>query len=145
MLSKSIAAALLVLGFEQPASAADWRLVLSGQESDLGRTMTFVDASSVQRTGDTLLMLVDMRIEKPPVTADASRARLTVHCSERWFAISEASYYVGNRWLKPAPTEARQVAEPGTNMHMLLENICAGRFLSGTVDPVEYSRRAWAR
>ena len=122
-----------------PAVAADWRLALVGEESDLGRTLAFVDVESLERVGSNLKFRVDMRIERPPVTADGTRGHISADCAERWFEVGEASYYRGSEWLKPAPSEARQPAGPGTNMGALLDNVCAGRFLSETVDPVAYA------
>lgn len=136
---------VLLLAFSAPAGAADWRLVSTGDEPDLGRTMAFVDASSIERSGERLRMWFELRIERPPGTADGSRGRVTADCRERWFEVTEASYFLGNQWLKPAPTESRQPAEPGTNMGAVLDNVCASRFLSGPVDPVSHSRRSWGR
>ena len=128
-----------------PVAAADWRLVVADDDPDLGRVLAFVDAATLVRTGDAADFRVDMRIERAPATADGTRARVAASCAERWFEISEASYYVGERWLKPAPDEARQTAAPGTNMYVFLENLCAGRFLSGTVDPVAYASRVFGK
>ena len=125
--------------------AAEWRLVLTDEQEDLGRILAFADVSDIRREGETLHFWLDMRIERPPVTADGSRARIEADCGRLSYRASHASYYVGDRWLKPGPDEPFQVTAPGTNMNVLLGNMCAGRFLSGTVDPVAYTRRFLAR
>jgi hypothetical protein len=134
---------LLLVAFSTAANAAEWRLAATSEDSDLGRSMAFVDANSIERTADRLSMWLELRIERPPSTADGSRAKVTADCRERWFEVSEASYLLGDRWLKPAPIEPRQSAGPGSNMGNVLDNVCAGHFLSGPVDPVRHSRLVW--
>lgn len=134
---------VLLALFSAPLSAADWRLVFEGRDTELGRSMAFVDASNIQRTGDRVQMWIELRIERPPVRADGARTRIIGDCRERWTEVSEGFYLKGVEQLGPHPGEPRQVAEPGMNMYFVLENVCAGRFLSGVVDPVRYSTQAW--
>lgn len=134
---------VLLALFSTPVSAADWRLVFEGGETELGRSMAFVDASSIQRADNRVEMWIELRIERPPVRADGARTRIIGHCRERWFEVLEGFYLKGVDQVGPHPVERRQSAEPGTNMYFVLENVCAGRFLSGVVDPVQYVAQAW--
>lgn len=139
-----LASALLTL-ITAPAAAADWRVVLTDEEEDFGRSVAFVDARTVERTGDDIRFRVDIRIERPPITADGLRGRVRADCRTYSFETSDMSYYVAERLLRAAPAEPAHQAAAGEHMFVLLENLCGGRFLSGSVDPVAYARAFFGR
>lgn len=136
--------ACLAAAVAAPAAAEEWRVVtIDDEDPDMGRSIAFVDLSSLVRAGDNVRFRMDVRMERP--AGAGVRGTIAAGCTSRDYQPLQGVFYNGDRPISPPTDEPAANAEPGTNMYLVIEGVCAGRYLTGPVDPVAYSRSAFAR
>lgn len=141
---KSILFAALAAAVPAAASAQDWRVVAIDDETERGISVAYADATSIRRNGDEVRFLMQVRFGSAPPQFDGLRGQMLIQCAaRRWGSEGSALYLGEQRGEESAPTELQEV-RAGTNAAIVLDNICNGRFESGTVDPAEHSRGVFA-
>ena len=142
--------ALALLGVSAPAIAAppapsgDWRVVLHDREEEVGRIVGFADAGTARKSGSSVSFWLEYRLERGPQGLDGFRGYVTGDCSTYAYGSTDLSAHSGNRLVEQGGVETAKTAEPGTAMRTAIENVCAGRYLSGKTDPIAHARSVFA-
>lgn len=88
---------------------------------------------------------MEYRTERRMNEADGFRAYIEADCASPTYAASEMADLFGDRVVANGGSESGLTAEPGSNMAIALANVCAGRFLSGRVEPIAHAREQFGR
>lgn len=143
------AAALAVPALAQapdpPPPSGDWRLVVTDEEPDVGRVLGFADAGSLARAGDQIRFWLEFRLETAAEGADGYRGFVTADCASYGYGSVGLTALAGDRVVESGGGESGLTAQPGTSMRAAIDNVCAGRFLSGRADPVAFARARFGR
>jgi hypothetical protein len=122
------------------ASAAEWRLVSIENEGRADAAVAFADVASLARDGDAVQFELDIRFNDPGGLQNGARLSVRADCvTHRWEAPRAVSY-LGAARVAQARSQPRAVASPGSNIFNAIDAVCAGRYLSSSVDPVAYAR-----
>ena len=126
------------------ASAQDWRVVAIDRETQRGISVAYADATSIRRSGDEVRFFMQVRFGSPPPEFDGLRAEMRIECSARRWGSEGSALYLGEQRGQDVGGNPLQEVRPDTNAALILDNLCNGRFESGTVDPAVHSRGVFA-
>lgn len=135
----------LLAGTPATAFAQSWRVVAFDDETPRGASVAYADAASIERSGDEVRFLMQVRFASPPPDSDNLRSRMRVQCGARRWASEGTSLHVGDRLTHELGSTEMAEARAGTNGAVIVENICSGRFESEVVDPETHSRQLIGR
>lgn len=127
------------------AYAQDWRVVSIDEDTPHGRSVAYADAASVRRSGDEVRFVMQVRFSRPPEGVDSLRGRMRIQCSGRRWGSEGSALYLGEESRREFPANALEAVRPQTNAAIILDNLCNGRFETGTVDPAAHSRTVFER
>ena len=137
-------AALAAAAAPAAADAQDWRVVAIDDETNRGVAVAYADVQSIERNDDEIRFLMQVRFGSPPPQFDGVRGRMRIECAaRRWGSDGNYLYLGEQRGEDIGPTPLQDV-RPGTNGAVIVDNLCSGRFLSGTVDPAAHSRQIFS-
>jgi hypothetical protein len=130
-----------------PAGAEQWRVAAYDAEGPGGMSVGFVDTAGLVRAGDEIDFPFQVRFSDSTGPGDGLRARLRVDCRARRYQILEVLSYRGEMRLTetPAPPAPEAGIEPGTNIAVIIEAACSGRYLTEPVDPIPHAREVFER
>ena len=128
-----------------PAPAGGWRLVVTDDEPVVGRGYGFADAGTLSRSGSEVAFWLEYRLAKAAEGADGYRGFVTADCLSYEYGSVGLTSLAGDRVVQTGGSESGLTARPGTNLRVALDNVCAGRFLSGPADPVAYAKARFGR
>lgn len=128
-----------------PVPGEDWRLVATDEEREVGRVLAFAESSTISRSGNQIGFWLEFRIEKPVEGGDGFRGYVSADCTNYTYGSVELSRLAGTEILEAGGTESGLTAAPGTNMRVVLDNVCKSAFETGEVNPIAFARGYFAR
>jgi hypothetical protein len=129
-----------------PAPSGDWRVVVNVRDDDVGGIIGFADAGTLQLSGSTVSFWLEYRLERDLDGLDGARGYFTGDCGTYAYASTDVSLYAGSmRLVEQVGVDHQLTAEPGTNVRAAMESVCAGRFLTGRVDPIAHAKSVFVR
>ena len=117
-----------------------WRAISIDEEGPSGRAVAFIEPASVARAGDDIRFRLDVRLENASSGADSIVTTVHADCAARRYEMLEVASYRERRLMGSFGAIPMAQAEPGTNIHGVLERACSGEFLSEPVDREQYAR-----
>lgn len=145
LLSAAAAAAAWAVAAPAAASAEQWRMIAYDDTTARGAAVAYADAETLARDGDDISFVIQIRFDGAPPEFDGLRGRMRIQCSTRRWASEGTAYYLGEQRGRDIPPTALQEVRPGTNGAVIVDNLCAGRFLTGPVEPGVHSRAVFGR
>ena len=125
------------------ASAETWRAITIDDKTNRGIAVAYADADSIERDGDEIRFTMQVRFGSPPPHFDSLRSHMRIECAARRWGSEDNHLYLGDRRGDDiGPTEMAAV-RPETNGSIIVDSLCAGRFLTGPVDPAVHSREVF--
>ncbi|HEX6374334.1 MAG TPA: hypothetical protein VFZ91_01290 [Allosphingosinicella sp.] len=128
-----------------PPAGADWRVVLTDREPDVGRIVAFADAGTMSRTGDKVRFWLEYRLERAAEGADGYRGYVSADCAAFTYGSTGLARLAGARLIEADGEESGLTAAPGTSMRAAIEAVCTKSWRSPRVDPVAHARAEFAR
>lgn len=138
---KSLLVVAVLLGVPAAAQAENWRVV--GYNRDYPAIVTFVDADSVRRTGNSAEVKLQYYLEGANMSVDErSVQRRRVNCTTFNYQMLAQQYYIG-KTLQPAkPLSKGESPSAEGSIDKGIADAACGRpnYMSETVaDPARYS------
>ncbi|HYE28266.1 MAG TPA: hypothetical protein VEA61_08540 [Allosphingosinicella sp.] len=128
-----------------PPPGADWRVVLTDSEPEVGRIIGFADAGTMARAGDQVRFWLEYRLERAAEGADGYRGHVSADCGTFTYGSTGLARLAGARVVESGGEESGLTAAPGTTMRAAIEAVCAARWQGPRVDPVAHARAEFAR
>lgn len=144
--AKHLLPLLVLLAAAEPAAAQGWRRAAEGGDKP-NRTVYFVDAGSIRRTGNTIRFWTTTVWEEMTADRDFNRS-VTLRdgdCNEMTSAVVQNMFYDGTKLLE-TDTDPRQAVHhsPDSVMYGVLNIVCGRENYEaeGTTDPAA-AARSW--
>lgn len=139
----------LIAAAPAPLAAADWRVVAIDGDSDMGAAIAFVDVETVVRAGAgnaaTVTFVMDVRFSRPPEPGwDGLRATMRAECAAHRWESSESGLYNGAQAISHSGPTPMETSEPETNGYKVIDAVCGGQYMTGSVDPIAHARGVFA-
>ncbi|MFY8074748.1 MAG: surface-adhesin E family protein [Sphingorhabdus lacus] len=140
---KNIVKLLVLACIAAPASAADWRFAYGAKAHAV-----FVDAESIQRTGDTVRYWYTIIFKVPsPNNSNAKRAIILeiADCSDLSYQRLQGVTYSASGRQTDMGATGKSFAAPDTNAAYILEKVCKGDFRGKDLDPQQFASEIFER
>ena len=108
----------------------------------MGMAVAFVDLETVARgsAGDVTFVM-DVRFSRPPEPGwDGLRATMRAECATHRWESAQSGLYSGDRQISQSGPTPMEPARPDTNGYKVIDGVCGGQYLTGSVDPVAHAR-----
>jgi hypothetical protein len=135
-LSTLVAAFALSLSASPSAQSRDWRVATIDE-----RAVSFVDAKSLERTGNHVRFRFEVHFRDKRDVARMS-AHVFANCKAMSVTDIEASGYRIDGSSADVSDALKRSAKPGSNLAGLIEGTCTGNWLTGAqVDPPNFASK----
>lgn len=138
--------AALALAVSAPAHAVSWRLV--GNNDEIPAIVAFVDADSVQRSGDTVSFVLIYYVEGETADSDIGvRQQRVAICSTTNFQVSSERRWIGPTEQPEVAVDTKfTVAGAGSIDESSINMVCGSQaYIGGPIsDPDSYAKNYFA-
>jgi hypothetical protein len=148
---RKVAMAFALATMPAAAWAADWRVASGVSETPAGRALGFIDAESIQRTGDRITFIAFLIYEPDRRGFDNVIVHFEGDCVNLTFESTQVSSYRGHRRVGNVGPVERGRAAPNSAGFGLIEAACGAMLLGPKriLDPYDFTRRnvrtGWTR
>lgn len=129
-----------------PAAAEDWRLThRSPDEPPFGTALAFVDVDSVRRTGDSIHFFYRIAFREDGEIRGA-RVDAEANCASWRYRMLRQGEYRGDMLLREWDLDDDWLtADDGSNVQIVIEAACLGRYLTGKIAVAAYAEAELGR
>lgn len=144
---RDILGAVSLMAVAAPAHASDWRQtwIISGQSS--GEAIHFIDASSIDRSGDHVDFSAQLIVQFVAAPYDVRRFSYQANC--RTYVNRSAEIRARRRFPWPSDAEfgPAETAPAGSFRRQQIDMACGAAPLdpSRIANPYDYAQRRWGR